>query len=397
MTIAAHPVGTGPFRLAEWRRSLAHRARAQPDLSRACSTTREPAADDAEGQALLARVQGPAAADDRPRRGLDHRGSAAALAVVPQRRSSTSAWTSCRSSSPTSRCPNGKLAPNLAQAAACRCTARSRPTSRSRYFNMDDPVVGGYTPEKVALRRAIGLAIDVGQEIRLFWRGQAIPAQSPLMPHTVGYDPDFKSEIERLRPGARQGAARHVRLRRPRRRRLARAARRLAAGAANGPPRPTSAPRQRDELRRKDLNGARHPRSNFTIRQVAGEPEGRTRRQADGVGLGYSAASPDGQPSLASCCDRAQVGGQNLARFRNKEFDRIYDADARPARRPRARTPCSSRPRASSVAYAPYKYHVHRILTDLAQPWVHGYRRPLFWHDWWHYVDIESVEPKGQA
>ena len=50
---------------------------------------------------------------------------------------------------------------------------------------MEDPVVGGYTPDKVALRRAIGLAIDIDQEIRLFWRGQAIPAQSALMPNTV--------------------------------------------------------------------------------------------------------------------------------------------------------------------------------------------------------------------
>ena len=48
------------------------------------------------------------------------------------------------------------------------------------YFNMEDPVVGGYSPDKVALRRAIGLAIDIDQEIRLFWRGQAIPAHSAL-------------------------------------------------------------------------------------------------------------------------------------------------------------------------------------------------------------------------
>ena len=43
---------------------------------------------------------------------------------------------------------------------------------------MENPVVGGYSPDRVALRRAIGLAIDIDQEIRLYWRGQAIPAQS---------------------------------------------------------------------------------------------------------------------------------------------------------------------------------------------------------------------------
>jgi hypothetical protein len=46
------------------------------------------------------------------------------------------------------------------------------------------------------------------------------------------------------------------------------------------------------------------------------------------------------------------------------------------------------------IAYAPYKNHVHRILTDLAQPWLHGYRRPLYWTEWWHYVDIDLPDTK---
>ena len=53
------------------------------------------------------------------------------------------------------------------------------------YFNMDDPVVGGYTPERVALRRAIGLAMNVPREIGVVRRSQAIPAQSPVVPHTM--------------------------------------------------------------------------------------------------------------------------------------------------------------------------------------------------------------------
>jgi hypothetical protein len=40
------------------------------------------------------------------------------------------------------------------------------------------------------------------------------------------------------------------------------------------------------------------------------------------------------------------------------------------------------------VAYMPYKVHVHRMVNDLIQPWVFGYRRPLFWQDWWQYVDV---------
>jgi hypothetical protein len=32
---------------------------------------------------------------------------------------------------------------------------------------------------------------------------------------------------------------------------------------------------------------------------------------------------------------------------------------------------------------------VHRVFTDLVHPWVLGFRRPLFWQDWWHRVDID--------
>ena len=44
------------------------------------------------------------------------------------------------------------------------------------------------------------------------------------------------------------------------------------------------------------------------------------------------------------------------------------------------------------VAYMPYKIHVHRIWTDLAQPWVIGYQRNVFLREFWKFVDIDSAE-----
>jgi hypothetical protein len=43
-----------------------------------------------------------------------------------------------------------------------------------------------------------------------------------------------------------------------------------------------------------------------------------------------------------------------------------------------------------AVAYMPYKYTAHRMEADMLHPWVDGYRRPLFWLDWWHMVDIDN-------
>jgi hypothetical protein len=43
-----------------------------------------------------------------------------------------------------------------------------------------------------------------------------------------------------------------------------------------------------------------------------------------------------------------------------------------------------------ATAFMPYKATVHRINNELVHPWLVGYRRPLFWLEWWHMVDIDT-------
>jgi predicted AAA+ superfamily ATPase len=42
-----------------------------------------------------------------------------------------------------------------------------------------------------------------------------------------------------------------------------------------------------------------------------------------------------------------------------------------------------------TVAWMPYKLRTHLAATALVQPWLVGYRRPLFWNNWFESVDIE--------
>ncbi len=44
------------------------------------------------------------------------------------------------------------------------------------------------------------------------------------------------------------------------------------------------------------------------------------------------------------------------------------------------------------IAYMPYKVHVHRIWTDLAQPWVKGYHRNIAVREFWKYVDVDAQD-----
>lgn len=53
-------------------------------------------------------------------------------------------------------------------------------------FNMRDPVVGGYTEERRKLRRALSLAFDVEDYVNIFYKGNAVAAQSPVPPGIPG-------------------------------------------------------------------------------------------------------------------------------------------------------------------------------------------------------------------
>ena len=188
--IGAHPVGTGPFRLAEWRRSSRIVLERNPTY-REVVYDEEPNADDKEGQALLQKFKGrklpmidrveiAIIEEEQPRWLSFLNGEQDLIYRLPDPYIDIAA-------------PNGKLAPNLARREVKMYRTLASDVGLLTYFNMEDPVVGGYSPDKIALRRAIGLAIDIDQEIRLFWRGQAIPAHSSVVPFTSGYDPEFRT------------------------------------------------------------------------------------------------------------------------------------------------------------------------------------------------------------
>jgi ABC-type transport system substrate-binding protein len=104
--------------------------------------------------------------------------------------------------------------------------------------------------------------------------------------------------------------------------------------------------------------------------------------------VGYSAAAPDGEPALYRGTT-SHKGGQNLARFSRREFDALMERIRVIPDGPE-RERLFYEGKRLLIAYMPYKYHVHRILTDLAWPWVHGFRRPPYWVGWWQFIDIDA-------
>ena len=111
--------------------------------------------------------------------------------------------------------------------------------------------------------------------------------------------------------------------------------------------------------------------------------------------VGNLSASPDSIGALQRY-DSTQIGGQNMARFRRPEFDAIYkrlsalpDGAERDALFVQAEK--------LAAAWMPYRARWHTLVTDLARGELQGYRRPLFWQDWWQYVDIAAPTTKKEA
>ena len=85
---------------------------------------------------------------------------------------------------------DGKVKPEYAARGITRAVI-AEPFLFSLYFNTRDPVVGGMTNERIALRRAIALGWDADTLIRIVLAGQAIPANQMVPPGVGGHDPEL--------------------------------------------------------------------------------------------------------------------------------------------------------------------------------------------------------------
>ncbi len=382
--IGEHPVGTGPFRLAAWKRSSRMVLEKNPNYRQVLYDEEAPA-DDPRLQAiakafkgrrlpLVDRVQIAVIEEPQPR-WLSFLNDEQDLAENVPAEFANVAF------------PNNKLAPHLAKR-GMQMLRYARSDVALSYFGMENPVVGGYTPEKVALRRAIALAVDVDREIRLVRRGQAVPAQSPIGPEAWGYDPAFKSEMgefDQARAKALLDMHGYVD--------------RNGDGwreQPDGKPllleyssSPDQQSRSLSELWKKNMD-AIGIRIEF---KVAKWPEQLKASRAGKLmmwGVGWSAGQPDADTFLALGYG-PNKGQANHSRFDLQAFNALYEKQRELPDGPE-RMAAMDAAKKLMIAYMPYKVHVHRIWTDLAQPWVTGYNRNIFVREFWKYIDIDSAE-----
>ena len=379
-----NPIGTGPFRLAEWRRASRIVLERNP-VFRDVRYHAEPAADDAEGQAIVARLRGKRLPMvDRVEVAVIDENQPTWLAFL----NGETDWIVLPFEFTDIAMPGGKLAPHLAKRGV-QADRTVMPMTFYTMFNMEHPLVGGYAPAQVALRRAIALAIDVGREIELLRRGSAVAAQSPVAVHLSGFDERFRSEMSEYNP------------------RKARALLDLYGykdrdgdgwrEQPDGSPlllemasQPTQQARQFDELMKRDMDaiGLR------IVFKAASWPEQYKAARAGKLMLWSTqgrAGSPDGLEGLQRY-EGAASGGINLSRFNLPQMNSLIERLLALPDGPERDAVFHEAKRVAAV-WMPYKLRSHPVQVSLVQPQVIGYRRGLFWPNWFEMVDV--VDARG--
>ncbi len=281
--------------------------------------------------------------------------------------------------------PGGVVAPHLARRGV-RLQRSLQPDMVMTYFNMLDPVVGGNTPEKVALRRAVALAYDSDEELRLVRYGQGVAAQSTIAPFTSGYDPAYRSEM------SEHSIAR------------ARALLDLFGYADRDGDgwreRPDGAPlvlrlsstsdqtsRRLNELWRKQLAKV-GVRMEFDV-ATWGDLLKRGRSASLMMwGYAWAAGTPDGGFFLGIGYG-PNANESNDSRFALPAFDRLFERQNVLPDGPE-REAVMREAKNMLVAHMPYKVRLHTVVNDLLHPWMRGYWRHPFMRDTWCYAGVDA-------
>jgi len=377
--IGAHPVGTGAFRLAQWRRASKIVLERNANF-RELYYDEEPAADDPVAQRLARENKGKRIpCVDRVEIAIIEESQPRWLAFLNKETD----WTNVPLEFRVMALPNGRLAPWL-EKRGVKYFPSVEPDLVYLYYNMKDPVFGGYAPEKVALRRAISLAYNIDEDISLVRGGGAIATQGILPPGTIGYDPSFtlgkrydpakaKALLDMFGYVDKDGDG--------------------WRDQPDGSPlvfqyttEPDSTNRLFSELWKKDLEA-------IGIRMTVSVAKWAENRKKSKLGklqswfLGWTADYPDGE-NFYQLLYGPNCGSSNDGCFQLPEYDATFEKAVRLPPSPE-RTLLYNKLAKIVAAYSPWLPTIHRKRDQMAQPWVLGWRRNSYLLEGMRYADID--------
>ena len=374
--VMSKPVGTGPYRLVEWKRASKIVLEANPHYRTiAFPTSNDPAhaalIKSMSGRKLpaIGRVEVSIIEEPNPEFLSFEQGSLDLLAF----------------GSETTRrvLDGGKLKPEFARRGVVHLR-QPAPFLTFTYFNLDDPVVGGYSTAQVALRRAIAMGFDTGELIRVLYAGMALPANQLLPPGVSGHDTSMPSRsiydpaaartlldrfgfVDRDGDGYRET---------PDGKPLT-----VSRGTL-----PESWYREVDLLWKKNMDaiGIRMLVQQQTFAELLNLS---LAGKLPMFNLGYRALAPSGYEILSTLWGKASADS-NRSRFKRPEYDEAYEKFVATPDGPE-RLAAVRRMNELVAAYVPMTLHTHGISNVIVQPWLMGYTISAFGASW-KYLDLDN-------
>jgi oligopeptide transport system substrate-binding protein len=379
-----HPVGTGPYRLKEWqpaRRIIleanpGYREERFPPAPTNVDAATKAVADSMKGKRRpqIGRIEISIIEETNPRLLMFNAGELDMLDVPGD-------------VAPKMIDGRGNLLPEFA-ARGFRLERATELGVTFAYFNMDDPVVGGYSPDKIALRRAICSAYNLPDEIRVIRNGQALPATQPIPPDVEGHVPGYKG-LSPYDPSA----ARALLDKFGYRDRDGDGLRELPDG------RPLvihqlslvgAVYRQFDDLWQRSMREV-GIRMDFHVQTFPEAFKAAHAGQLQFSGFGWNGDIADDFMRLFY---GPNAGAGNLSRFRNAEYDALYDKSRQTADTAERNRLYETMTKIIS-AQAPWCTNVYRISNTVVAQQIRGYRKNVhYFLTPWDYLDIDTAQQR---
>jgi ABC-type transport system substrate-binding protein len=377
--VMEHPVGTGPYRLKEWTRGQKIVLEANPGFRD--ETYPVPGAGSEPGDAAIAK---PNAGKKLP---IVGRVEVSIIEEALPRLLSFNSGQLDYLQLPSSIADNvlladGRLRPEYVKRDVV-LHRQTEPSLSFTFFNMDDPVVGGYTPEKIALRRAMAMGYDRQREIDVLRHGQGLLASQLVPPGVPGHDPGLtvknaydpaaaRALLDKFGYKDRDGDGY----------RETPDGKQLTITKASTP---EAVDRTENELWRKSMDAIGIRIVFFTQKW----PELNKMSEAGQLqmwGLSWISAVPDPEPFSTPLYSKT-VGTSNDARFRLLAFDQAYEAALLLPDGPE-RTALYRRMTELVRNYTPWLLGMNAYANVLAQRRLEGYKQNPFLQHQWKYYDV---------
>jgi oligopeptide transport system substrate-binding protein len=375
--IMANPVGTGPYKLAEWIHSSKIVLVANPDYR---GFTWNFTSDDPDDRKIIADMKG----KSMPIVGRVE------VSIMEEDQSRLLAF---QNGELDIMNLEGPLAPNVLDGDKLRPEYVKKGIQLSRivdpeisytYWNMEDPVWGGMSKEKIALRRAVAMSYNAAEDVKVIRNGQAVEATYPIPPGVVGhiagwkplnaYDPKTANALLDWF-GYKKGAD---------------GWRNLPDGkpfAMNLSSRPDTLGRQQDELWSKSLEA-------IGVRLVVHKDKFPEQLKAEKACklqsrvASWIADYPDGD-NFMQLMYGPNTGQSNNGCARIPEYDKLYERTVKMPSGPERDRLYMDMTRITEV-YATWRLMISRYRNQLVQPRIQGYKKHPILHSQWQYLDVKE-------